>query len=351
MPSGNYKLVFLGTPDFAVPTLRALTKKEQFSVIGVVTQPDKPAGRGAKLTAPPVKIAALDASIPVFQPESLKGISFADGSLKGPDALCGLLSFLNLASPVDAFVTVAYGKLIPEPLLDYARCGTVNIHPSLLPRWRGAAPLQRALLNGDPETGVSLMKLDKGLDTGPVYCRQRLAIERTDTLGSLHDKLAVLGAEYLTDKLPDILSGALKPVLQEENGATYAEKWEKRDCEIDWSEPLDLTLRRIRACCPSPGAETAINQTPLKIFAAHQVPDKNYISASPGAIVEVNRREIIVAAGENNEFVSLDELQFPGKKRLPASEILKGKSFEVGWRFSLEGENCETDSRTVNSCC
>jgi methionyl-tRNA formyltransferase len=334
--SEPFKVVYFGTPEFCVPCLDYLLRLDGCNVCTVVTQPDKPAGRGQQLTAPPVKILALQHSIPVFQPASLKNIELKEQNgvkcLVGEKSSAALADFLNQAAPVDLFATCAYGKIIPSSLIHFPRLGMVNVHPSLLPRWRGAAPLQRALFAGDEKTGVSIMQVDEGLDTGPVYCTRELAIEANETLGTLHDKLAQIGAELLIQCIPDILSGALKAVPQREEGATYAEKWENKDLEINWSDPAVVTLRRIRACTPIPGARTLYSGTQVKIYSAHQAADQNFAKEAPGTVVEANKAELIVACG-SGEYIALDEMQFPGKSRLAITELLRGKNLKVGERF------------------
>lgn len=336
------KILFFGTPEFAVPTLRLLARHPAYSVLGVVTQADKPAGRGAKLRPSAIKIAATELDVPVFQPLSLKKISLIEGSngfrLSGEKSNEALCEFINENSPFDAFVTAAYGKIIPSPLLHYPRLGMINIHPSLLPRWRGAAPLQWALFSGDEKTGVSIMKVDEGLDTGPVYGMREVEISENETLGALHDRLASLSADFLVEILPEIISGRIVPTEQTENGATYAEKWDVEDQTINWEDPVEICLRRIQTCAPIPGARTSLGGEQLKVFAAHIVSGvsgvlgESLTAASPGTILEVNREELVVAAGPSG-FLCIDELQFPGKKRLATRDFLLGRRLEVGMRF------------------
>jgi methionyl-tRNA formyltransferase len=334
--SEPFKVVYFGTPEFCVPCLDYLLSLDGCNVCAVVTQPDKPAGRGQQFAAPPVKTLALQHSIPVFQPASLKNIELTQQSgvkhLTGEKSSETLAEFLNEAAPVDLFATCAYGKIIPASLVHFPRLGMINVHPSLLPRWRGAAPLQRALFAGDEKTGVSIMQVDEGLDTGPVYCSRELQMEPNETLGTLHDKLARIGAELLIQCIPDILSGALKPVPQSEEGASYAEKWENDDLEINWSDPAAVTLRRIRACSPIPGARTLHAGTQVKIHSAHQTADQNFAAYGPGTVVEVNKAELIVACG-SGEYIAIDEMQFPGKSRLVITELLRGRNFKAGERF------------------
>ena len=244
-----------------------------------------------------------------------------------------LVEFLNAAGPIDAFVIVAYGKIIPRPLLSLPPHGMLNVHGSLLPRWRGAAPIHRALFAGDERTGICIMKTAYELDTGPVYYREELPIDDSDTFGSLHDKMAELGARALCKALPEILAGTLQAVEQEEVGITYADKWQKEDSQIRWDESADVTLRRIRTCAPYPGARTKKGDLLIKVFAAHLRADQNYQPAPPGTVVEVNAGELVVATG-SSQYISLDELQLAGKTRLPVADVLRGKSFQVGDTFT-----------------
>jgi methionyl-tRNA formyltransferase len=325
-------LIFFGTPDLAVPILRALSEAS-YPVLAVVTQTDKPAGRGKKLSPSPVKIFAESRGIPVFQPASLKGLQRTeDGTLRGSGSSTELADFLNGCSPIAAFVVVAYGKIIPPALLDVPTRGIINVHLSLLPRWRGAAPIQRAVLNGDEYSGVSIMRIDQGLDTGPVFAEQRIAISGSDTSGTLADKLVAAGTELLLRTLPGILSGSLLPHPQSEAKVSYAEKISKEEFRIDWQGSAARIMRQIRAAAPHPGAFTGLNEEQIKIFDACPVPDKNYPISAPGTIVEVNKAELIAACGAG-EYLEVLELQFPGKKRLPYKEIAKSKSLSAGIRF------------------
>ena len=333
----DYSIIFIGTPDFSLPSLQALLGADFCRVLAVISQPDKPAGRGQQLSAPPVKKLALEYQLPVFQPSTLKNLSLKESSLQTVPQLIGsgdsepLAEFLN-QSQVDAFVTCAYAKIIPPVLLRWAPGGMINVHPSLLPRWRGAAPLQRTLLHGDKVSGVCLMQMDEGLDTGAVYCRSEIAIAEAETFGSLHDKLSALGAKLLLEKLPQILSGQIQATPQSASGVTYAEKWEAKDQEINWLDPADTTLRRIRACAPVPGTKTFYQGENIKIHRAHLVPDQNFPAAEAGSIVETNKAELIIACPEGR-YLAIDEMQFPGKSRLPISEVLRGRSFKAGQHF------------------
>ena len=325
------RLFFLGTPEFAVPALRALYESGQFEISLVITQPDKPAGRGQELTPPPIKEFAVAHGIPVFQPASLKGFTYDEsGALVGPAALDGLIGALTTGG-FAAGIAVAYGKIIPKQLIELPQRGIVNIHPSKLPRWRGAAPLQRALFAGDEETAIALMAIDEGLDTGGVYISEPHEIRPEDDYGSLAARAAERGAQRLVENLPLILSGELQAQPQIAVGLTYAEKWEKEENQIRWDEPAAVTLRRIRTAAPEPGARTIFEDQSVKIYRAKQVQFAG-AAAPPGTIVEANRSELIVAAGDGG-YIALEELQFPGKKRLPIADVLRGKKLERGMSF------------------
>lgn len=334
------RIVFFGTPTFALPTLTTLVNSPEYDLIAVVTQPDKPAGRGQELTPPPVKSLATERHIPVFQPKSLRGLQrAADGKLVGDSETAPLADLLSSA-PIDAFVVVAYGKLIVPALLDLPRTGIINVHASLLPRWRGACPIQWALFSGDTETGVCLMRIEQGLDTGGVFSRQAIPITDEDTTGSLFEKLASLGAELVARDLPQILSGALAAIPQPSAGVTYAEKWERSHAEIPWPDPAETTVRRIRCCAPTPGARTTFEGELFKIFRARTATDSTLPPAAPGTIVEVNRSEVIVATG-NHTHLSLEEVQLAGKKRLLIREALCSGKFAVGKQFGAPPD-CKT---------
>ncbi|MCF8005300.1 MAG: methionyl-tRNA formyltransferase, partial [Chromatiaceae bacterium] len=251
------RIIFAGTPTFAVPALSALIAAD-WPVVAVYTQPDRPAGRGRKIMPGPVKQTALDAGIPVFQPTSLKHSE--------------ALEQLETLAP-DLMVVAAYGLILPPAVLDCPRLGCINIHASLLPRWRGAAPIQRAIAAGDEQTGISLMQMEQGLDTGPVYARQRTRIGPRETGGSLHDRLAAIGAKLLVDSLPAICEGAPTPEPQDPERATYASKLEKRESTIDWQRSAIEIDRQIRAFDPWPVAQTRYNDETLRIWEACPLDD------------------------------------------------------------------------------
>lgn len=330
------RIAFFGTPEFAVSTLSELNASGKFEIALVVTETDKPAGRGHKLKAPPVKEFALSCGLPFVQPASVRKMVLetagAGKALRSSSPeTAAVVEQLNSAAP-EAIVTVAYGKILPDALLNFPPRGVINVHASLLPRWRGAAPIHRALFAGDSETGICIMKTERALDTGPIYALCRTAIDPLDTFGTLHDRLAEQGAALIVATLPKILAAGLAPVPQAAEGATHAQKWLTADRDINWAEAAAVTLRRIRACAPSPGARTIFGEQSVKVLSAYQLADQNFPSAAPGEIVEVNRGELVVAAG-NREFIAIAEMQFPGKARLPIKEVLTGREFERGDRF------------------
>jgi methionyl-tRNA formyltransferase len=297
------RVAFAGTPDFAVPPLEAL-RASAHTLVGVLTQPDRPKGRGQQLAASPVKQAAQRHGLPVLQPQSLKN-----------EAARAELAALR----PDVLVVVAYGLILPQAVLDLPRLGCVNIHASLLPRWRGAAPIQRAILAGDAETGVSIMQMDAGLDTGPVLLKQRISIAENDTGGSLHDKLAALGAPALLEALQGLEAGTLRAEPQPSTGATYAEKLQKAEAPIDWSHEASAIERQVRAFNPWPVAETRLGGEQLRIFMA-RAQSEGTNSAAHGTVVAARDDAIIVACGSGS--LSITELQRAGKRRVTAREFL-----------------------------
>lgn len=304
------RLIFAGTPEFALPTLAALIDAE-CEVLGVYTQPDRPAGRGRKLQASPVKQLALEHGLRVYQPHSLK---------RDPEAVAELA-----ALGADLMVVVAYGLLLPESVLAAPRLGCINVHASLLPRWRGAAPIQRALLAGDAESGVCIMRMEAGLDTGPVYHRLVTPIGPDDTGASLHDRLAALGAQALIEALPGILSGELHPEPQDERLVTYAQKLSKDEARIDWQRPAIEIERQIRAFNPWPVAETRLEGEVLRLWAAQAEPEAP-VSAAPGCVLTTSKAGIEVASGAGR--VRITRLQPAGKRPMAAADFLNGRRLD-----------------------
>ena len=303
------RVIFAGTPDFALASLSALVEAGVVPV-AVLTQPDRPAGRGKRLTASPVKVFAEQHGINVMQPPTLREQAVVD-------ELAGL--------EPDVMIVAAYGLLLPQNVLDVPVHGCLNVHASLLPRWRGAAPIQAAILAGDEETGISLMAMTAGLDCGPVFATAKARIGDEETAGELHDRLARLGGELLVEKLEDILSGKLTAVEQDDEVTTYAGKIKKQDARLDWSQDAEAVARCVRAYNPVPGAfffvddETSAERGDslrIKCWRAQTVAAD---AAPPGAIIECSRDAIIVACG--NGALRLDELQLPGRRRAPAGEF------------------------------
>ncbi|HWQ38942.1 MAG TPA: methionyl-tRNA formyltransferase [Burkholderiales bacterium] len=307
------RLVFAGTPGFAAVALQALIASRH-EIVLVLTQPDRPAGRGMTQTISEVKALARGHGLELFQPPTLKDET----------ALARLR-----ASGADAMVVVAYGKILPQAVLDLFVRGCINVHASLLPRWRGAAPIQRALLAGDSETGVCIMRMDAGLDTGPVYLSERVAISSRDTAGTLHDRLAALGARLLIRTLEDIEAGRIEPRPQAALGATYAPRIANEEAIIDWSCAAQSIERLIRAFNPVPGAQTTLNGERIKIWSAQlaSLP----AGATGGQIVSLDERGIVVACG--TDALAISELQRAGGRRLRAQEFLRGHRLAPGMRL------------------
>ena len=299
------RIAFAGTPQFAVPTLKAIVAAGA-RVPLVLTQPDRPAGRGRRLTASPVKETAHSLGLPLAQPESLRAPAELPSGER-PDVL----------------VVIAYGLLLPRRWLDWPRLGCINLHASLLPRWRGAAPIQRAVLAGDAETGISVMQMDSGLDTGPVHLRRPTPIGPRETAGALHDRLAVLAAEALLEALPSVLAGASTPTRQDDALATLAPKIAKHEALLDWREPALSLERRVRAFDPWPVAETRLSDgRRLRVFEAEVVPDER--AAPAGTIVAAGRAGIDVATGAG--VLRLRRIQPPSGRVMDAESYLAAHS-------------------------
>ena len=310
------KIIFAGTPDFAATHLQALIQDGRHSVVAVYTQPDRPAGRGKKLKASPVKLLAEQHSLPVCQPASLKASEQQ-----------GLLAEFG----ADLMVVVAYGLILPQAVLDIPRLGCINVHGSILPRWRGAAPIQRAIEAGDKESGVTIMQMDAGLDTGAMLSISRCPIDPEETSGSLYNKLAELGAAALLDDLERLDKGLAVAVVQDNSQSTYASKIDKTEAQINWSAEAIAIDRRIRAFNPFPAAYSLIDGTRLKVWAASSGPET--ITGNPGEIIQSDDTGLLVRCGQGS--LLLTEIQLAGKSRMPVSEMLKSRAdlFAVGQRL------------------
>ena len=304
------RLIFAGTPEFAAQALSAIIEAGH-EVALVLTQPDRPAGRGMALQPSPVKKLALAHGIEVFQPLTLKDAE-AQAKVAGVAA--------------EVMVVAAYGLILPQLVLDMPKFGCINIHGSLLPRWRGAAPIQRALLAGDAETGVCIMQMEAGLDTGPVLLRGAFPIEANDTTASLHDRLAAMGARLVVDALGHL---SLVAEVQPQEGVTYAHKIEKAEALIDWQRSATELDRHIRAFNPFPGAQALFKGQTIKLWQAMPVAGSGKI----GQVLAVDRKQIVIACGEGA--LAIQELQKAGGKRLPVQQFLAGNSLQVGDCFDL----------------
>ena len=307
------KIIFAGTPQFAASALAALLEKHQ--VVAVLTQPDRPAGRGMQLTASPVKQLALQHGLAVLQPVSLRD-----------EAAQLSIAALN----ADVMVVAAYGLILPKAVLVMPRHGCLNIHASLLPRWRGAAPIQRAILAGDSETGITIMQMDVGLDTGDMLLRHTCPIAETDNAQSLHDKLADMGAHSIVEALSLLEQDRLTPVSQDNDAACYAAKLLKSEARIDWQQDAQQISRAVRAYNPFPVCQASLNDVLIKIWQASLCTDQQ---GKPGEVLSVDKQAITVACGKHA--LRLEVLQRPGGKAQPAAQFLQAMPVTVGDYFSV----------------
>lgn len=304
-------VVFMGTPDFAVPTLEMLIT-EGHTVSAVVTQPDKPKGRGKKQSMPPVKEVALKHQLPVMQPERIKG----------DEAFLEEMKALN----PDMIVVVAFGQILPESILNIPKYGCINIHGSLLPKYRGAAPIQWSILNEEKVTGVTIMYMDKGMDTGDMLLKKEMPIESTDTYESLHDKMKIVGAEALKEAFPMIIAGGKERQKQNSDEATYASMIQKSLGEVNWQMPTSHIDAKIRGLNPWPGGYTYYKGEVMKIWKV-MPSDKTY-QEEAGTIIEVGKEGILVKTLDG--CLLIQEIQMPNKKRMPISEYIKGNTLDEG---------------------
>lgn len=304
------RIVFAGTPSFSAEILKALINAG-YNIVAAYTQPDRPKGRGNKLTKSPVKELAELHNIPVFQPKSLRNED-AQSIFKGHSS--------------DMMIVVAYGLILPKTVLEIPTFGCVNIHASLLPRWRGAAPIQRAIESGDKESGVCIMQMDEGLDTGAVWSRESVDITETTTSGSLFKSLESVGSTLLLKTLPEIFNGKIQAIPQEEAGVTYAEKIRKEEARIDWDRPVSEIDRKIRAFNPAPVTYTIFNELVLKVWEAEPVDE--CVSLPAGALV-VKDKQLLVTTGDQ-KLLRLKTIQFPGKRAMAVEDLIHGYNFKGG---------------------
>jgi methionyl-tRNA formyltransferase len=308
------KIIFAGTPDFSAPTLETLLASKH-EVVCVYTQPDRPAGRGRKLQASPVKQCALAHNIAIEQPLNFKS----------NEALETLAHY-----QADLMIVVAYGLILPTDVLTLPRFGCINIHASLLPRWRGAAPIQRAISSGDKETGVTIMQMDKGLDTGDILLKASCPIEQTDTSSSLHDKLSALGAAQISQILLALENDNLNPIPQDSEQATYAEKLSKLEAKIDWQQPAENILRAIRAYNPWPVAHTTLDGQPLRIWQATALApltiDATLPTNNPPGMINVIQQRMLVACAD--QWIEIGQLQPANKRKMQTAEYLAAHNLD-----------------------
>ena len=315
-------VIFFGTPQFSVPSLTTLLAVPNVSIRAVVTQPDRPAGRGDKIQSSPIKQLALQHQITVLQPTSLK------------KELPLFLESLQELGPFDVGVVIAFGQILPKAVLDLPQHGCINIHASLLPRWRGAAPIQRAILSGDHETGVCLMRMDEGLDTGAIYSRQSVPILATDTCQTIHDSLADIGAKLLCSDLNAIIEGRSTPVEQPNIGITYANKIAASEGLINWSTSSREIALTVRAFSPRPGCFTFWRGERLKILLAHESTFSSETIATPGSVISIHGGYLEVACGSGS--LLIEQLQVAGKRQMSTAEFLRGTVLSPGERFNPE---------------
>lgn len=309
------RIVFMGTPEFAVPSLEALLRSDN-QVVGVVTQPDRPKGRGHHLVAPPVKLVADRAGIPVLQPLKIRTPEFM-----------GALS----AWRPEVIAVAAFGRILHAPILSLPSNGCINVHGSLLPKYRGAAPVQWAIINGDSETGITTMLMDEGMDTGAILLQERLEIMPGDTTGTLAPRLAEIGGRLLVETIAQLKAGSLKPQKQDDGQATMAPLLKKEDGLIDWTMRAKSLANRVRGLSPWPGAYTCWGEERWNVWKA--VPSMGTVSDMPGTIVDVNKQSILVATGEG--LLDLQEIQTANSKRMPVSQFLTGHTVTTGMQLGF----------------
>ncbi|WP_018694383.1 methionyl-tRNA formyltransferase [Algicola sagamiensis] len=303
--SESLRIIFAGTPDFAVRHLQALIQSDH-EIVAVYTQPDKPAGRGKKVQASPVKALAVSHELPVYQPKSLKN-----------EVAQQELSSLN----ADLMIVVAYGLILPKAVLESPRLGCINVHGSLLPKWRGAAPIQRSIWAGDVQTGVTIMQMDEGLDTGPMLLKATCDIAPDETSASLYEKLANVGPDALVDSVKQLAQGLLTPEVQDDNQATHAKKLSKEEAKVDWALSATQLERNIRSFNPWPMAYTQMQSQHVKIWSATVVNDQS--DSTPGTILQASKEGILVQTGEGQ--LNITQLQPPGKKAMSVQDFVNAR--------------------------
>ena len=306
------KVAFMGSPEFAVPCLEALVREHE--VVLVVSQPDKPAGRGGQVTPPAVAAFATARGLPLIQPASARKD--------------GVLAAALAASGAELAVVVAYGKILPRAVLDAAPRGCLNVHASLLPKYRGAAPVQWAVIDGEAETGVAIMQLDEGMDTGPVLLERRVAIDPDETSGELLARLAPIGAAALLEALAALAAGTARAVPQDHARATHARMLTKADGAIDFAQPAATVAARIRGVDPWPGAQASLRGQVVKLFRARAIPAAPDRARPPGTVCGIDAEGVVVACADGA--IRIREIQVPGRKRLTAAQVASGRGLEVG---------------------
>ena len=299
------RLAFAGTPDLAAKILDYILKESLHTIDHIYSQPDRPAGRGKKINACAVKMIAKQHHIQIYQPEK-----------------SSLIDLDNRLSKVDVLVVAAYGMILPEDIINRPTYGSINVHTSLLPRWRGAAPIQRAIEAGDKETGITIMQMDAGLDTGDILLKKSCSIGTVDTSGTMHDKLAELGAKSLIEVLDRIASAEITPKKQNEAEATYAEKITKQEAAIDWSKSAREIERKVRAFNPSPVAYTEIDDLRIRVWEAEAIHLEKQTESAPGTVMISKDRDMMVQTGDG--MISIKRLQLPGKKVMSVNDFLNG---------------------------
>jgi len=334
--SNIIKTIFIGTPDFALPGLRALIEDPLFDVVAVITRPDKPVGRKQVLTKPPVKTLAEDHNIPILQPANIK-------TLDPPAALKRSFGGRGIRhKTIDLIIVIAYAQIIPEKILNLPKYGVINVHGSLLPKYRGAACIQWPIINGDKKTGVTIMKMDEGLDTGPILAQKSIPINVTDTTGTLFDKISKLGAEILVPTLKDYIAGKIKPIPQDDSKASYVGRIKKADGHIDWDKPAIEIGRFIRAMTPWPSAQARVESKKLKVacLPARQESLKILkVSSSPLNINKYKPGEMFENDGElavqcAKDALIIKKIQIAGKKPISGMDFVKGYGDLIGKQLS-----------------